>query len=76
MRIWAISLIVMCFLSFCACSRRDQDAAERKVGKVAHGIAIESEKAVKKAAREVGHATKEAHEGWKEAERSKTQDKK
>jgi hypothetical protein len=61
-------LVVIGVLSYCACGRRDEDAAERKVGKVAHKIAIESEKVAKEAAREVGHATKEAHEGWKEAD--------
>jgi hypothetical protein len=67
MRIWASFLVAIGMLGFCACSRRDEDAAERKVGKVAHKIAIESGKVAKEAAREVGHATKEAHEGWKEA---------
>jgi hypothetical protein len=63
-------LLVAIVMLFCgSCSRRDEDAAERKVGKVAHKIAIESEKAAKEAARAVGHATHEAHEGWKEADR-------
>jgi hypothetical protein len=77
MRTWALFRVVICALSFCACSRRDEDAAERKVGKVAHGIAIESKKVVKEAAREVEHATREAHEGWKEADhKDKEKDRK
>jgi hypothetical protein len=69
MRIWVLSLFAIYILGSCACSRKDEDAAERKLGKAAHGIAIESGKVIKKAATEVGHAAKEAHEGWKEADR-------
>jgi hypothetical protein len=68
MRIWVLSLLAIYALGSCACTRKERDAAERKVGKAAHGIAIESEKVIEKAASEVEHATKEAHEGWKEAE--------
>jgi len=76
MRTRVFSFVAICMLGFSACSRRDEDAAERKVGKVAHKIAIETGKVAKEAAREVGHATREAHEGWKEAEhKDKTKDK-
>ena len=68
MRSWATILVAIGMLGCSACNRRDEDAAERKVGKVAHEIAIESKKVAKEAAREVGHATKEAHQGWKEAD--------
>jgi hypothetical protein len=68
MRTRVLSLAVICALGFSACSRRDEDAAERKVRKAAHEIAIESKKVVKEAEREVGHATREVHEGRKEAE--------
>ena len=68
MRIWICSLLAICTLGVCACDRQQEDAAERKVGKAAHSIAIESGKVIKKAAKELDHATREAHEGWKEAE--------
>ncbi len=77
MRIWAILLVALALLGSCACSRRDEDQAERKVGKAAHQIEIESRKVAKEAAREVDHATREAHEGWKEAQHpDKSKDKK
>lgn len=71
MRIWAWVFVGVCALGLGACNRRDGDAAERKVGKTAHEIAMESERAAKKAGREIGHAAREAREGWKEADKGK-----
>jgi hypothetical protein len=71
MRIRIFSLFAICTLGICACNRREGDAAERKVGKAAHTIAIESGKVIKKAAGELDHATREAHQGWKEAEQER-----
>lgn len=69
MRILALSLVSIGALSLGACSRRNEDVVERKVGKAAHVLAIESGRAAKKAGRELQHAAGQARDGWKEAER-------
>jgi hypothetical protein len=43
------------------------DKAAREAGKAAHEVSKGIGKAAAAGARELGHAAKEAHEGWKEA---------
>ena len=75
MKVFVLSLIGICALGVSACSRGERDEAERKAGKAAHEIAIESKKAAKDAGREIQHAAKEAREGWKEADKNKDKDR-
>ncbi len=49
-------------------ARQDQTAGE-KAGRAAYWASKRAEKAIKGAARDVGKAAKQAHEGWSEAER-------
>ena len=59
-----------------ACSRRDHDreleernSVAHKVGKAAYSVAQESETLAKKAGRKLREATRDAHDGWKDAAR-------
>jgi hypothetical protein len=75
MKTLALSLIGICALGVSACSREDRDAAERKTGKAAHELAIETKEAAKKADQELKRAAKETREGWHEATSEKDKDK-
>ncbi len=49
-------------------ARQDQTAGE-KAGRAAYWASKRAEKAIKGAARDLGKAAKQAHEGWSDAER-------
>ena len=78
MRIWTFVAVIVLAIWLGACSRnsdaererrqRDQTAGE-KVGKAAYWASKRAEKALKGAARDVGKAAQQAHQGWTEAER-------
>jgi gas vesicle protein len=78
MRIWTVVTAILFATWLGACSRnsdaererrqRDQTAGE-KVGKAAYWASKRAEKALKSAARDVGLAAQQAHQGWTEAER-------
>ena len=78
MRSWSIIAVIVFALSFGACSRKrdaerertrqDQTAGE-KSGRAAHWASKRAEKAVKSAARDLGKAAQQAHQGWNEAAR-------
>jgi hypothetical protein len=50
-------------------TQRDKTASEQ-VGKAAYWASKRAEKALKSAARELGKAAQQAHQGWTEAERA------
>jgi len=78
MRIWTAIGVIVLAIWLGACSRnsdaererrqQDQTAGE-KAGKAAYWASKRAEKALKSAAREVGKAAEQAHQGWSEAER-------
>ncbi len=47
----------------------DDNSAARKAGHAAYGVAQESKKLAAEAGRKLRDAGKEAHQGWKDAER-------
>jgi hypothetical protein len=78
MRTWIIMAVIMVASGLTACSRNSQAERERqqrdqrageKVGRAAYWVSKKAEKAVKNAARDLGKAAKQAHQGWSEAER-------
>jgi hypothetical protein len=79
MRIWTVIAVIMLSILLGACSRnsdaerertqRDKTASE-EVGKAAYWASKRAEKALKSAARQVGKAAQQAHQGWTEAERA------
>jgi hypothetical protein len=78
MRIWTIIAIIVLGMTLAACSRnrdaererRKQDeTAGEKVGKAAYWASKRAEKALRSAARDLGRAAEQAHQGWSEAER-------
>jgi hypothetical protein len=79
MRIWTVIAVIVLATWLGACSRnsdaererrqQDQTAGE-KVGKAAYWASKRAEKALKSAARDVGKAAQQAHQGWTEAERA------
>jgi hypothetical protein len=79
MRIWTVMPVIVLATLLGACSRnsdaererrqRDQTASE-KVGKAAYWASKRAEKALKSAARDLGKAAQQAHQGWTEAERA------
>jgi hypothetical protein len=78
MRIWTIIAVVVLGAWLGACSRsrdaererrqHDQTAGE-KAGRAAYWASKRAEKALKSAARDLGNAATQAHQGWSEAER-------
>jgi hypothetical protein len=78
MRIWMAIAVIVLATWLGACSRnsaaeserrqQDQTAGER-AGKAAYWASKRAEKALKSAARDVGKAAQQAHQGWTEAER-------
>jgi hypothetical protein len=78
MRIWMAIAVIVLATYLGACSRnsaaererqqQDQTAGER-AGKAAYWASKRAEKALKSAARDVGKAAQQAHQGWTEAER-------
>jgi hypothetical protein len=78
MRTWIIIAVIALATWPAACSRNSQAERERKqqdlragekVGRAAYWVSKKAEKAVKNAARDIGKAAKQAHQGWSEAER-------
>ena len=78
LRTWIIIAAIALATWLTACSRnspsererrqQDQTAGE-KAGRAAYWASKKAEKAVKNAARDIGKAAKQAHQGWSEAER-------
>jgi hypothetical protein len=78
MRIWTIIAVMLLCASLGACSRNrdaereraqhDQTAGER-AGRAAYWASKRAEKALKSAARDLGKAASQAHQGWTDAER-------
>ena len=72
MRIYLIPVLA---LILCNCSHQNDrnqdlttgDKAAREAGRAAHEVSKGLGKAAAAGARELGHAAKEAHQGWKEA---------
>ena len=65
--------ILIIALGLLSCTRReDGDSAAREAGRTAHEVATKTEEVAKKAGQKLEHAAKEAREGWKEADREKT----
>ncbi len=60
MRSWAVLVIATVALTLEACTNRDDKSAAREAGRTAHKIAIETEKAAKKAGQELKDAAHEA----------------
>lgn len=78
MRTWNIIAVVVLATSLAACSKNSQaerarqehdQTAGEKAGRAAYWASKKAEKAVKNAARDLGKAAKQAHQGWSEAER-------
>jgi hypothetical protein len=79
MRIWTVMPVIVLATFLGACSRnsdaererrqRDKTASE-EVGKAAYWASKRAEKALKSAARQLGKAAQQAHQGWTEAERA------
>jgi hypothetical protein len=78
MRTWTIIAVIVLATWLTACSRNSQAERERrqqdqtageKAGGAAYWASKKVEKAVKNAARDIGKAAKQAHQGWSEAER-------
>lgn len=73
----AITAVLMLAALGGACSRRNysreteeqRNSAAHKVGKAAYSVAQESESVARKLGRKLGEATRDAHEGWKDAAR-------
>jgi hypothetical protein len=81
-------VMISCTLSLAACGRshsnsearkkeeRDRNSASFKAGEIAHGLSKEVGKAAKAASREIGKDAREAHDGWKQAQRDEQEKKK
>lgn len=78
MRTWTIIAVIVLATWPAACSRNSQTDRERKerdqtagekAGRAAYWASKKAEKAVKNAARDMGKAARQAHQGWSEAER-------
>lgn len=78
MRIWMAIAVIVLATWLGACSRnsaaererRQQDqTAGQRAGRAAYWASKRAEKALKSAARDVGKAAQQAHQGWTEAER-------
>jgi hypothetical protein len=68
--------VISALVSLGGCSRTsespqqrqaDANSAAGKVGKAAHRVAVETQKAADAAGRKLAKAAHQAHEGWKEA---------
>ena len=65
--------LVVCTLVLCASCARDEygdkKSAAREAGKATYKVTHEAEKVAKKAGEKIKEATREVHQGWKEAQR-------
>src|SRR5712691_4925999 len=62
-------IMIVAALGLGGCTRTENDSAARDAGRTAHDIVNKTEKAAKKAERDLEKAAKDAREGWKEADR-------
>lgn len=72
MRGAALLLLVVATLSSCGRNdnrRSDDRSPAREAGRAAYELSQETKKAAKAAGRELNHAAREAHQGWKDAQR-------
>jgi hypothetical protein len=87
MRTLLYVVAISCTLSLGACGRvhensesrkkeeRDRNSASFKAGEIAHGLSKEVGKAANAAGREIGKDAREAHDGWKQAQRDEREKK-
>jgi len=79
MRLATLALIACLALAGCRQNdnrRTDDRSPARAAGRAAYELSQETKKAAKAAGRELNHAAKEAHAGWKDAQREHKQDHK
>jgi hypothetical protein len=67
MRIRTVIVAGALTLALCGCSQQGKERQEREAGRVAYKAAEKTEQGLKKAAREIGIAAEQAHQGWTDA---------